>query len=286
MKIRYIIFIFFSILLSQAEYQIITSPKNIFQLSSSGGLSSLKNSNNYNNPAALQIYDKQYGFSFIQYPANITMYNFTIKNYSISILDYGLFEDRLHDILYKTFSAKEIMLQYFYNYNIRNLRFGISMGLYHSHIYNYNAFGLVTSIGLNIFFERINSSLALSIENFGYTLKHYTAYNLSPPLKYRIGLNKNFKSFTIGYDMLYSKTYKDFQHILCFEFLISDKVKLRLSNTDYIIDLLVDGNDYNFLSGLAIGMNVDIKPISLDIGFMNLGISGMAYGVSINFIGD
>ena len=170
MKIKVIILIFFSILLSQAEYQIITSPKNIFQLSSNGGFSSFKHFNNANNPATLKIYNKQYGFSFIQYPADISMYNFTIKNYSISVLDYGIFEDRLHDILYKTFSAQEIMLQYFYNYDIRNLQFGISTGLYHSHIYNYNAFGLVSSIGLNIYFKKINSSLALSIENFGYPL--------------------------------------------------------------------------------------------------------------------
>ena len=137
MKIRIIILILFSILLSQGEYQVLTAPKDIFELSTNRSTSSL-NDNKGN-----------YAFSLIQYPADIKMYNFQIKNYNISILDYGAFEDRLHDILYKTFSAQEIFIQYAYNYDIRNLQFKILTGLYYSHIYNYNAFGINNSVSLN-----------------------------------------------------------------------------------------------------------------------------------------
>ena len=90
----------------------------------------------------------------------------------------------------------------------------------------------------------------------------------------------------MGYDILYSKKYKNFQHIFCMQFFISDKIKFRISNTNYIVDLLVDDNDYNFLSGLAMGMSLNIKPISFDVGFINLGIAGIAYGASINFINN
>ena len=31
----------------------------------------------------------------------------------ISVLDYGIFEDRLYDILYKKFTAQEILIEYF-----------------------------------------------------------------------------------------------------------------------------------------------------------------------------
>ena len=34
------------------------------------------------------------------------------------------------------------------------------------------------------------------------------------------------------------------------------------------------------------GISVDLKPISIDIGYMNLGISGVAYGVSLYFMGN
>ena len=128
--------------------------------------------------------------------------------------------------------------------------------------------------------------LEVSIENIGYILKHYTVYNTPLPLKYRFAFNKNFESFILGYNLLYSKNNQDYQHIFYLEFLMSDKVKLRLSNTDYVKDLFVEDNDYNFLSGLGMGISVDLKPISIDIGYMNLGIAGVAYGVSLRFMNN
>ena len=274
MKNKIIIFILFTVLLSQGEYQVLTTPRDIFELSTNRSSASL----NYNND--------NYTFSLIQYPADIKMYNFKIKDYSISILDYGIFEDRLHDILYKTFSAQEMLIQYAYNYEIRNLEFKILTGLYYSYIYNYNAFGINNSVGLNISLKKINSSTELWIENISYMLKHYTAYNTPAPLKYRFAFNKNFESFILGYNVLYSKNNQDYQHIFYLDFLMSDKIKLRLSNTDYVKDLFVEDNDYNFLSGLGMGISVDLKPISIDIGYMNLGIAGVAYGVSLHFMGN
>ena len=273
MKIKAIIFIFLSFLLAQAEYQVLTTPKNLFELSTNRSSPHLNNSTNYT-------------FSLIQYPADIKMYNFKIKNYSISILDYGIFEDRLHDMLYKTFSAQEMLIEYSYNYNVRSLQFKILTGLYYSHIYNYSALGINNSFSLNISLNRINSLLELSIENISYMLKHYTAYNTVAPLKYRFGFNKNFDSLVLGYNLLYSKKNQDYQHILYLELLISEKIKLRLSNTDYLKDLFVEDNNYNFLSGLGMGVGLDLKDISIDIGYMNLGISGVAYGVSLHFMGN
>ena len=273
MKIRIITFIFFSFLLSQAEYQVLTTPKNIFELSTNRSSPYFNNNTNY-------------AFSLIQYPADIKMYNFKIKNYSISVLDYGIFEDRLYDVLYKTFSAQEMLIEYAYNHHIRNLQFKLLTGLYYSHIYNYSALGINNSFSLNISLIKINSLLELSVENIGYMLKHYTAYNMAAPLKYRFAFNKNFDSFTLGYNLLYSKNNHEYQHILYLELLISDKVKLRLSNTDYLRDLFVEDNDYNFLSGLGMGISLDLEPVSIDIGYMNLGISGVAYGVSLYFMGN
>ena len=55
---------------------------------------------------------------------------------------------------------------------------------------------------------------------------------------------------------------------------MSDRVQFRLSNTDYVKDLFVENNDYKFLSGLGMGISIDLKPVSIDIGYMNLGILG------------
>tara|TARA_Y100001970_G_scaffold132575_1_gene163623 strand:- start:11112 stop:11933 length:822 start_codon:yes stop_codon:yes gene_type:complete len=273
MKIKLLVLIFFNLLVSQAEYQVLTTPKNIVELSTNRSIPYLEN-------------DSKYTFSLIQYPADIKMYNFRIENYSVSILDYGIFEDRFYDTLYKTFTAQEILAEYFYNYKIQNLKFGITTGLYYSRIYDYTALGINNSFNLNFLFNKINSSLGLSVENIGYMLKQYTAYNTKTPLKYRFLFKKNFNFFIIEYNLLYSKNNHDYQHILYLELLLSDKVKLRLSNTNYLRDLFVEDNDYNFLSGLGMGVSLDLQPISIDIGYMNLGISGVAYGVSLHFIGN
>ena len=50
--------------------------------------------------------------------------------------------------------------------------------------------------------------------------------------------------------------------------------------------MIIDNNDYKFLSGIGLGINAKLKSIIFDIGFMNLGISGWGYGMSINFIRD
>ena len=99
-------------------------------------------------------------------------------------------------------------------------------------------------------------------------------------------MNKNLKSFTIGYDLLYSKYINRFEHIICFQFIPHDKVKIRFSNTSNSEDLLIDDNSYNFISGLAMGIDLKLKNISLNMGVLNLGAAGFAYGASINFLSN
>ena len=141
-------------------------------------------------------------------------------------------------------------------------------------IYNYSALGINNSFALNISLMKINSLLELSVENIGYMLKDYTAYNIPPPLKYRFGFNKNFESLVLGYNLLYSKNDQKNQHIFWLELLMSDRVQIRLSNSDYFKDLVINENNYRFLSGLAMGVSVNLEELAFDIGIMNLGISG------------
>ena len=283
---RIIIFLLFSSLFSQSEYQILTAPKNIFQLSSNNGMSSKIDLDNYMNPSSLEIKKYIYGFSLIKYPADITMYHLTAKNYSLSILDYGILKDQIHNIVNYEFSAQEILLQYFYNYSVRNLRFGFSIGGFYSNIDTYNSFGITTNLGLNSYYKLIDSSIGVSIDNLGYILKSYTAYNLKIPLQYRLSFTKHLYSSLISYDLILLHNTNHIKQVLCFQFKIKDKIKLKISNSNYLKEMIIDNNDYKFLSGIGLGINAKLKSIIFDIGFMNLGISGWGYGMSINFIRD
>ena len=193
MKLKYniIVVVLFNLFFCQSEYQILTLPKNVFQLSTNGGMISL-----INNSTSSTFFknNNSYHFNIIHYPADITLYNFSKSKYSISFLDYGTFESQVNDISYEPFSAYEIMAQYYYTQKLRNHIFGLSTGLFYSSIDNYSSLGLSNSLSLNSFFEKINLSLGISIENFGHILKSYTAYNQKLPLKYRIGLNTNIKT--------------------------------------------------------------------------------------------
>jgi len=282
-KNKIIILTFINLLFCQGEYQILTTPKNVFQLSTNGGLSSESNPYN-NNPPTLHTSNDGYTFNLIHYPSDIMMYNFSKNRYSISFLDYGLFEDQIHDTMYKTFSSYEVMIEYNYNKKIRNHTLGLSTGLFHSNIYTYNSLGLSNSIGLNSFYQKFNLSLGVSVENFGYILKSYTTYNQKLPLKYRVSISKKTINLTLGYDVLYSKRTDDFQHIVCLKFIPSDKINIRLSNTSNYKDLWLDDNVYDFISGLGMGVDIRLKNIFINVGFLNLGVAGTVYGTSIIFL--
>ena len=284
LKNNIILLLLFNIFFCQGEYQILTAPKNAFQLSTNGGMSSLINNYNYNNPATFNKKDASYTFNIIHYPAKITMYNFSKSKYSISFLDYGVFENQVQDIIYESFSAYEIMSQYYYSKNIRNHTLGLSLGLFLSNIYTYNSIGLSNSIGLNSFFKKMNLSIGISIENFGYIFKSYTTYNQKLPLKYRLGLSTNIKNLYFGYDLLYLKNSRDFQHIFGLQLILNDRITIKLSNTDNYKDLWLDDNIYNFISGLGLGFDINLYKTSINIGFLNLGAAGMIYGTTITLL--
>jgi len=283
-KNKIIILTFIALIFCQGEYQIITTPKNIFQLSTNGGLSSFINPYNYSNPSTFHSMNNGYTFNIIHYPSDIAMYNFSKNRYSVSFLNYGFFENQIQDVTYQSFTSYEAMIDYNYNKKVRNHIFGFSVGLFHSSIYTYNSFGLSNSIGVNSFYEKINLSLGLSIENFGYILKSYTAYNQKLPLRYRLGVGTQIKAFYLGYDILYLKHINEFQHIICLQFIPSDKITIRLSNTNNYKDLWLDDNLYNFISGIGMGVDINLKNVLINIGFLNLGIAGTVYGTSISFL--
>ena len=49
-------------------------------------------------------------------------------------------------------------------------------------------------------------------------------------------------------------------------------------------DLWLDDNLYNFISGIGMGVDINLKNVLINIGFLNLGIAGTVYGTSISFL--
>ena len=281
MKNNFIILIIINLVFCQSEYQILTLPKNIFQLSANTGSKSLIVNNSFN---SLQTSENLYTFNLIHYPSDIMLYNFSKDQYSISFLDYGFFEDKINNTIYKTFSAYEIMANYNYNKKIRNHVLGLDIGLFHSNIYTYNSFGLSSSLGIHSSYNKNTLSFSLYIENFGYIFKNYTAYNQNLPFKYRFSITKIINRISLAYDILYLKNINEFQNIVCLQFNPNNKISLRISNTNNYKDLWLKDNKYNFISGFGLGIDINLKYTSVNIGFLNLGTAGVVYGTSIKFL--
>ena len=284
MKNNFIVLIFINLIFCQAEFQILTVPKNILQLSSNGGSNFLIKNSSYNNSNFFKTSKNLYSFNLIHYPSNIMLYNFSKDKYSISFLDYGFFEDRINDTIYKTFSAYEILANSNFNKKIRNHTLGLSIGLFHSSIYTYNSFGLVSSLGINSSYKKNTLSFSLFLENIGHIFKNYTAYNQKLPFRYKFSINKIFNKVSLASDVIYLNNFNEFQNILCFQFNPNDKVSLRISNTNNYKNLWLEDNKYNFISGLGLGIDINLKNTSISIGFLNLGVAGLVYGTSVKFL--
>ena len=273
--------LFYSSILSQSEYQIINLPDNLFQLSSNNGFSALTNYNSTSNPGAL-VTKKNQSYSFINYPAGIKFFNFRIKNISISILNYGNFEDKIDNVINKSFDANELLFKYYYNKKLKNnVRIGFSIGTYYSQIYKYNAYGIIASIGVNKTFPKINLGLGFSIENLGSILKNYTVAEVTLPSIYSINLCYKFKNILLGYKFIEYFKNNHNEHVISVQFRINKAIFLQVGTSSYRKKLTIN-NNYKYLYGMSCGIGFNVNNFEINLGIKNLGISGSAFGISIN----
>ena len=276
-NIFYILFVI-NILFTQTEYQILSLPHNAFRLSTNNGSHNLNSiySERFN-------YDSTYSFSSITYPENITLYNSHIKNVSLSILDYGQFENKIDDIVLNIFHAYEISLIYNKHKNINELtKYGLSIGGVYSSIHNYHSAGIFSTMALKRKIK--NAEIGVSIENAGLVLKPYTDYKMNLPLQYRLSLLYFINQIQASYDIIYSKYQNELQHIINLSLPVSNNISLILGNTSNSNTLSIENYDFNFLSGLSCGLNLNLNKINLDIGIKNLGPAGLVFGLTLNFL--
>ena len=263
-----------SLLFSQSEYQILDIPKNSLQVSANNGL--------YNTSRIFMKPNYKYEFSIIKYPADIGLYNIQYNNLSFSILDYGQFNDNLNNSIINTFYSHELLLDYFILKEVKNIGiFGLSIGGFYSQIEKYKSYGLCMNFGYKKEFNKLITSI--SIENFGIIFSDYTYYKLRLPLKYRGSFIYNFMNINLGYDLIYSKINKDYQHILNIGINLNKNIKLQFSNSNYNSNMAINSYDYNFLSGLGVGTNINLDKINLGCSVLNLGASGLLYSITFKY---
>ena len=280
--IKYLFYILFSsFIIGQSQYQILGLADNALQISSNNGFSGLANFNSTSNPASL-LYSKNQSYSFIYYPANIKFANFRINNFSVSILNYGTLEDKLDNISNNTFSANEYLFKYSYNKKFKNkLRFGISVGGYYSQIYKYNSYGIISTIGINKFFDNINLGIGFSLENIGSILKNYTNTDVLLPSRYSLNLVYKYKQIMLGWKLIDYLNITNTEYIMSLQFEINENIFLNLGTSSNRRNLAIN-NEYKYLYGMSCGIGFKIKNIEVHLGIKNLGISGNIFGVTVN----
>jgi len=190
--------------------------------------------------------------------------------------------DELDNVINKKFTANDYLFKYYYNQQFNNgVRFGFSIGTYYSQIYNYNSYGVVSSIGINKYFSNINLGLGFSIENIGLVIKNYTNTQIELPSRLTCNIIYQFKKMKLGYQYVDFVYDQNIEHILSLSFEISKYVFLNFGTSSYRNNLALD-TDYKYLYGMSCGLGFRINNHEINLGIKNLGIAGNIYGITIN----
>tara|TARA_B100001013_G_C24567357_1_gene425081 strand:+ start:61 stop:897 length:837 start_codon:yes stop_codon:yes gene_type:complete len=265
----------FSIAFSQAEFQICSISENAFMLSDNNGFSALKIDDNKNGDVNMDV---------IYFPSKINYLNMRYKKYSLSILDYGRIVDQIDDNMINSFGSYELSIKYHYQKKI-NTQFTMDMtgGVIYSQISNYNSSAIVSDF---IFYLNNESNLTFSLNNLGIIIDSYTSIHQKMPIQIQLGVIKNLNktNMTFGYDILYHTNIKEYEHILCMQIPIIEKINFRLSTSNFRDALLTGNLEQDWFYGFGYGLSIYSDNIFTDIGISSLGSSGLIYGFSIKYI--
>lgn len=222
---------------------------------------------------------------YISFPNTITVgvfdyqhnTKFYKKNSSISIINYGDFEDSES---YYTFSSNDYILK---NSILKDLKKNIYASFDWKYLYSdidiYKSSILLTK--LSLFYHHQRFLLQLFVDNYGIILNDYTAYNDKTPFSF--GYNFLFKPkyinsiISINYNI-----YEDYDVFnLSTELFLMKNSSIMFGFSSLSEDLYY-GEFYNdFLTGLSFAFNSKYKNYSLNLGFKNLGAIGTCTSFTI-----
>ncbi len=265
-----------NILIAQGQYQIMQLPNNTLDLISNQSTLIVNNAN-------VEKVNSNFSTTLISYPANINFCNFQMKQFSISILNYGVLEDQVNNDVLKTFSANEYYLKYFINKKINNnINLYYSIGTVYSQIYNYNSLLVASSLKIKKYFPQYKFHISSGINNAGFIIKEYRLAHTKMPMEYQLGIGYYFKNISIGYDLIYHYQDNHITDIICLKINIINNINLILSNTNHLKKLSSE-NDLNYLLGFSGGVDFIVNNTNINMGFLNLGPAGMSSAITINY---
>tara|TARA_Y100000590_G_scaffold424236_1_gene530875 strand:- start:1230 stop:2027 length:798 start_codon:yes stop_codon:yes gene_type:complete len=264
-----------SFVLAQAEYQITTTPLNAKKLSLHNGFLALDNLS----------YNKASSLTFLYYPSDIKLLNYSFNQYEFSLLDYGKLEDKIDNQIFNSFNAYECLIRYNYGKKIKDLFFmNLSNGIILSNLGNYSSSAIIMDFDFKTKIDKIY--ILFSMNNMGFILDTYTNQDMKLPMFSQFSLKKEFEDYSIyfGYDNIYNFNIDKVEHVISIEGKINPNIEFRLSNSSYRTKLLIDDYNSDFFYGLALGLTINTnKNSSYDLGISSLGSAGYIYGITINY---
>jgi len=263
---------------SNVNFEILNLPIDIYSQNSNNGiLNEIQNLYNAN---------LNYKTNFIKYPDNVILYNLSKdEKINVSILDYGVLENKINDEIINSFRAFESLIQcnFLKKYKKINIKFSPSM--VYGKIDTWYSWALFTD--LSLFTKTLNSDIYLqaSINKIGTIINSYSNNNEYLPVSYQLGIakEKNHKNLYWGIDIIYDQGFNETIFSLSIKKIINERVTL-LSNINSNRDKLSNDNLYNnIFSGFSSGIILKEKNFNVGIGLSSLGQAGYVYCISFEF---
>ena len=269
--------VFITNLYSNAYFEIIDAPKNIYSLSSNSVFLNheIKTINKYN-----------FSTSFFQYPAGINLLHISKNNnFTFSILDYGKLHNQIDNENLNTFNAYELLVNYTFFINSNNYTWKIKPNIVHSQIKEFSSTALFSDLEFISNYSQSNISFKSSINNIGFIIDNYTLGDNYLPLKYSFEFSKYFlkEKLYLGFNASYYDAFEKDYYVLSINKKINDRVNLLL-NLSSIRKTLNDGNIFNsIIAGFSGGIIISNEFYNLGLGISSLGDAGYIYCVSFDF---
>jgi len=226
-----------------------------------------------------------FGSRLVALPQDINIGIFTyhsLKPYhfqsNLSIIDYGQFHDSESG---HTFSSKELIIEnQFFTHIQKHLYSSLGIKYINSNIESYHSNAI--AMDLNLYYHNNNFMLSTFIKNHGFVINHYTNYLEKLPQSY--GFNLSYKPkylnsfFYVEYQLFYS-----YHEINIFnELFIFDNSSISLGYTSLANNLNYGDFNYDFFTGVSIGLTTIYKTYLLNIEVKNLGAIGIINSISIS----
>lgn len=278
---KFIIILIFTFIFSHYGYQSILLPNSTYELVS--GQSNYFTSNEILFKSKLS---KNISSTLFLLPEDIQIAAFFYRNnflgvhnqYKIKIIDYGNFNDSESGYI---FSAKDILLQYNLIKTL-NQKFYFSLGTnyFYSNIDNYNSSAIFFNASILYKIEKILFNY--NINNIGFILDKYTAFNESLPFNYSISISylpKYLKS-SLGFN------FQKFENLdltnITGEIYLYDYFSILIGYSSIAQSLYTKDNfEKDFFTGLSTGLNFSYKDLVLNFGIKNLGSAGLIQSISL-----